>query len=415
MNLKEKLSKLDRSHTSNILQNQTNKTDLSNLLPGEILETEKGVCWLNRKKYDLNHKHGSSTIGELLHNQSNNLQLVTKNVEYNSIPLDKLIFVDTETTGLSGGIGTVAFLIGIGYFDQNHFIIDQLFMRGFNEELPVLNTFLDSLSITNESNGAVVSFNGKSYDLSLLMNRSIFHRFFRTCPQYLHIDLLHPSRRFWKNSLPDCTLGTLESNVLRVERHGDVPGYLIPEMYFHYLRTKDPRPLSSVFYHNQMDILSLVSILHTMLQIYFHKENISQISVDWLAVGSSYNEVEKIEDGLEFYHKILTFALSSKEKKETLLQIAKLYKKIKNYILAIQYWHEALNLPGFSIEPYIELAKVYEHRIGDFEQAKKYTSKALENAQMIKQLDRGKINPEDKQDLLWRLHRLERKMKDMTI
>ncbi len=411
MNLKEKLARLDRDQSVVSPQKERpQKREVSDFLPGEKWDTEAGACRLIRSRYPFRFTHGTVRLGALCQNNAGHIALLNKDPALNSVPLQELLFIDTETTGLSGGIGTVAFLVGIGYFEGEQFVIDQFFMRDFSDEPGVLHSFLHSVERVQNRGGAIVSFNGKSFDLPLLFNRAVFHRFLRSATPVAHIDLLHPARRFWKKSLPDCTLGTLETHLLKIRRSGDVPGFMIPEIYFRFLRSQDPRPLLPVFYHNQMDILSLVGILHIMLQIYSFRTHKNDVPVDWPAAGSAFEEIGKYDEGLRFHQNLLAGNLAVPEKKEIFLRMARLHKKQQNYASAIEYWQQAVSLAGFSAEPYEELAKVYEHRIVDLQRAKKYTAKALENVRLLEQLRNDGKYAELKSSLLWRLNRIKRKL-----
>ncbi|MEE9168428.1 MAG: ribonuclease H-like domain-containing protein, partial [bacterium] len=218
------------------------------------------------------------------------------------------------------------------------------------------------------------------------------------------------ARRLWKESYEECTLAALESRVLGVEREGDVPGYLIPELYFRYLRTGDPRPLGPVFYHNQMDILSLVGLLNEMIKLYQGEaENLSE-NVDWLRMGRAYDDMRAYDDGLKFYQDLLSQDLPPGKRTGVLLRIAAIHKKNRQYVEAVPFWQEALQQDGFCLEAYEELAKACEHRIIDLEKAKNYTQSALENLGVIDELRPNPHYEEARQGLLWRLKRLERKM-----
>jgi uncharacterized protein YprB with RNaseH-like and TPR domain len=162
-------------------------------------------------------------------------------------------FIDTETTGLSGGTGTYAFLIGAGRFDGDDFHLAQFFLRDPYEEpaqLAALENFLAPCQ-------AVVSFNGKAFDAPLLNARFTMHGWHSPLLDMSHIDLLHLARRLWRNRLPKRALIDLEAQILGAQRtEEDVPGWMVPQLYADYLRDGNPQPLKSVFYHNSMDILS---------------------------------------------------------------------------------------------------------------------------------------------------------------
>jgi len=173
----------------------------------------------------------------------------------------RALFVDLETTGLAGGAGTYAFLVGCAWFEDCTFRVRQLFMSSVAIEA----SLLEMLSTLAASADLVVSFNGKSFDLPLIETRYLFHR--RTTPfaDRPHLDMLHPARRLWRtdedegegSSGSGCRLTALEATICGYVRDGDVPGSEAPMRYFHYVRTGDPRPLAGVFEHNRLDLLSL--------------------------------------------------------------------------------------------------------------------------------------------------------------
>lgn len=173
---------------------------------------------------------------------------------------DRLLFIDLETTGLAGGAGTYAFLIGCAWFDGPLLRIRQFFLSSYAAE-PAL---LDGLAEAAAGIGGIVSFNGKSFDLPLIDTRYLLHRKATPFEGLPHVDLLHPARRLWRadddeaaGTSSSCRLSVLERTVCGVAREGDVPGFEIPARYFHFVRTGDARPLAPVFEHNRLDLISL--------------------------------------------------------------------------------------------------------------------------------------------------------------
>ena len=167
----------------------------------------------------------------------------------------RLLYLDTETTGLAGGTGTYVFLVGAGFFDGDTFEVRQYFMRDLDEE-PALLAAVGGL--LGQFDG-VVTYNGGGFDLPLLETRFVLAR--RRFPaDVFHLDLLGSARRLWSTRLADCRLGTLERHVLGFTREDDLPGALIPSAYFDYLRRKQPGALPRIFEHNRHDILSLAAL-----------------------------------------------------------------------------------------------------------------------------------------------------------
>jgi uncharacterized protein YprB with RNaseH-like and TPR domain len=168
-----------------------------------------------------------------------------------------VVFLDLETTGLAGGTGTYAFLCGIGFSSESGFNVVQFFLEGPSKE----SRWLRAIDSVIQEDACLVTYNGSSFDLPLLRARHVLDRSRPAWDCLPHIDLLHHARRFYKGRLESCSLGSMEKHVLGVERSGeDIPGRLIPEMYMRYLQTRDASLLGGVFYHNELDIVSLAAL-----------------------------------------------------------------------------------------------------------------------------------------------------------
>jgi hypothetical protein len=172
----------------------------------------------------------------------------------NASPED-LLYFDTETTGLSGGSGTMIFLAGLGRLDGSSIRVEQVFL----EDYPGEPSFLAYLEERMPEDGTYVSYNGKAFDSNILSMRHLLQGRRRSYAKQL--DLLYPARRLWKSILGSCSLGNIERDVLHTRRGMDIPGALIPDTYFDYLRSGDPRPLEPVFEHHREDIVSLHRLL----------------------------------------------------------------------------------------------------------------------------------------------------------
>src|SRR5882724_11883608 len=226
---------------------------IEDLLGGAVEETEKGAVLCVRRRFAPSHRHGRQPLEAARDMMQGPLALLARVEAPPRGP--RLLYLDTETTGLAGGTGTYAFLVGVGLFDGNGFEVRQYFMRDLDEE-PALLAALDALF--RDSDG-FVTYNGAGFDLPLLETRFVLARR-RWRGDRFHLDLLGAARRLWSARLADCRLGTLEQHVLRVTREDDLPGALIPAAYFAYLRRKRAGELPRVFEHNRCDILSLVAL-----------------------------------------------------------------------------------------------------------------------------------------------------------
>jgi len=174
-----------------------------------------------------------------------------------SLDFGSTIFFDIETTGLGTGSGTYAFMVGFGTFEGGQFCLRQYLMRDYDEE----GALLYLLSEQMRSHAWWVTFNGRSFDLPVLQTRFICGGHPEMpLARAPHLDLLYPARRLWRKRLRSCALSSLETHVLGLTRESDVPGWLIPDLYFDYLRHGEAYPLCQVFVHNALDILSLVTL-----------------------------------------------------------------------------------------------------------------------------------------------------------
>jgi uncharacterized protein len=286
----------------------------------------------------------------------------------------KLVFLDTETSGLAGGTGTYVFLIGIGYFTDDGFEVNQIFMRGLEQELPFLASFNHFLSPFD----VLVTYNGKTFDIPLLINRHILNGFTPPFDQYGHIDFLHLARKIWKNRFESRRLADLEIALMGMARNqSEVPGWAIPDIYFDYLQTGDARSLAGVFYHNQMDIVSLAALFNLgarLIEGGFENQYVN--SLDAIGIGRFYEDLNDFDKSDSFYEHGMSQGLPEEYQIKILLRRAHLFRKQGEWSKAIELWEKAA---GFShVDPCIELAKYYEHQAKNLERALKWTKLALQ-------------------------------------
>lgn len=331
-----------------------------------------------------------------------------------TVDMRRAVFFDTETTGLAGGSGTYAFLVGLGFFEGYDFVVRQYFMRDYHEEEAVLEAVEQDLSRFD----LLVSFNGKSFDWPLMETRYRMAR--RRVPMggAPHLDLLHPARRVWKERLQQCNLTNLEAQVLGVQRHGDVPGHLIPELYFDYLRTGHVAPLADVILHNRLDIVSLVSLaawLGHMVTAPLSPTPDGELVCgdDLFSLGRLFESRGLLAEGLACYETACERGLHAVSEARALRELSQAYKRIKEHDRAIAIWEAMLaNQAGLSLFPYIELAKYHEHVSRNYRLAYDLAGQALAIAERRRSMA-GAYGPatlRDLQDVQRRLERLARKM-----
>src|SRR5271154_3896707 len=224
-------------------------------LAGDEIETAHGRHFETEKLYERHRRHGSIGIADL-EDMPGDLLASISNGLISDIPPSKWCFLDTETTGLAGGSGTYAFLVGVGRITPEGVRIRQFFMRDFDEEssqLHALNEHLKEFSV-------LITYNGRTYDQPLLETRFRMQRQRPPFASLEHLDLLHGARRLWNLRFDSCRLVDLENQILGVERQGDLPGELIPYVYFEYLRRHEIFRLLPIFHHNALDILTLACL-----------------------------------------------------------------------------------------------------------------------------------------------------------
>jgi len=309
-----------------------------------------------------------------------------------NMSLQTIIFLDTETSGLAGGSGTYTFLIGVGRFQADGFYLAQYFMRDPIEELSHLTALLGFLGNFE----GLVTFNGKAFDIPLLNARFISNGEVPPFFSAVHIDLLPLARRLWRDRLPSRTLGSLEENILGARRTlEDIPGWLIPTLYFDYLRTGDARPLKNVFYHNAMDVLSMAALLNHIANSLSnpHPDNVSH-GVDLIAIGKLFEELGDLDIAVQCYAHGLACDIPEHTRAEAVQRWSFLEKRRQNLSAAVEMWLAAAGRQ--EIYAHIELAKLYEHRVRDYHQALLWTQAALEviNSPEILSIDYQTLRPE---------------------
>jgi len=335
--------------------------------------SDEGV-FVAESEYALGHSHGELPLGSALEAPSQVWRLLTREPPSESAP-GRLLYLDTETTGLAGGTGTYAFLVGAGFFEADRFVLKQLFMRDLDEE-PALIAAIEGLLADFDG---VVTYNGRGFDLPLLETRFILSR--RPWPHHLwHLDLLPSARRLWSSRLPDCRLPTIEAHVLGLDRIDDVPGALIPSLYFRYLRSRRAEELQPVFEHNRLDVLSLVALTGWVARALVNPERVALTPEEYVGLGRLWEEVDA-ERGLECYRAALTRGLGSPVRERVLLRLALRAKREARWHEACRLWEAAISQgSGFQPRPWEELAKYYEHRHRDLSAAHRVTSLALVEA-----------------------------------
>lgn len=347
---------------------RTAREPIERVVGGEVVETGAGSLLIVRHEYPLTHRHGSMALDGLTRAP---LELLGRLTRLDGPAPDpaRLLFLDTETTGLAGGTGTYAFLVGAGWQEDNRFVVTQYFMRDLDEE-PAL---LAALAPVLERAAALVTFNGGGFDVPLLETRFVLAR--RRWPALMpHLDLLRPARRMWTACYEDCRLATLERAVLGLARESDVPGGLIPSLYFDWLRLRRASPLARVFAHNRDDVLSLAALLSWFTQALSEAPSLS--AGEWAGLGRLWEDVD-LDRALLCYRTALERGLDGEHGHVVRLRLAWWEKRAARWDAACALWETAARHGHFDPRPWEELAKFHEHRRRDFVAAHSVVTAAL--------------------------------------
>ena len=342
-------------------------------IEGEIRETPLGSFLLQEHFYGNGRMHGSVPIERLQTISSSSL----RNISGGAVPevnARHWAFLDTETTGLSGGTGTCAFLAGVGTIETDGFRVRLFFMRDYDDEAAMLQALATCL----RGYDVLVTYNGKSYDGPLLETRYRLQRQANPLERMHHIDLLHSARRLWNMRLPDCRLGTLESEILGVERRGDVPGALIPQRYFEYLRTGQGARLRPVFHHNVLDIVSLACLSTVLLATYAAPDKARlRHGSDLLGLARWLRRAGDNERALQLYRKAIQAGLPDQGLFPSLWESAQLERKVGNREAQLRLLRDLSRVGNlYRAAAFEELAKHYEHREHDYSRALEMTRSA---------------------------------------
>ncbi|HQF62625.1 MAG TPA: ribonuclease H-like domain-containing protein [Anaerolineaceae bacterium] len=331
------------------------KLNVEEILGLEAIRHQDDIAYVFKENYTSSHQHGIINLGSPTILQP---EILTQWARTKPINPEGLIFLDTETTGLAGGTGTFAFLVGLGWWSDQGFELQQLFLREPAEEAALLNYLEEQIRRFE----GVVTFNGKSFDAPLLNARYTINSLQSPLKGIDHIDLLHLSRRIWRNRLADRSLGNLEEQILRISRSAEeIPGWMVPEIYIEYLRTGDPAPLKGVFYHNAMDILSLAALYVYLVNFLEAPSRMdAPQGLDMMAVARLYEELGYIPQALTLYDTCLSTELPKEFMEQALLRFASIYRRERQWTSAVRLWERAAGELG-SIAACVELAKFYEH------------------------------------------------------
>jgi uncharacterized protein len=351
---------------------------IEEFMSGEVVRTAHGEHFETERLWERHRRHGSVDISDLAGLPGDLLEPLSGGAIARAQP-EKWAFLDTETTGLAGGTGTYAFLVGVGAIEPEGFRLRQFFMRDFGEEASLLERLAEHLARFD----VLITYNGKAYDQPLLETRFRMARARHPFARLEHLDLLFGARRLWKLRLESCRLVELENQILGVERQGDLPGEMIPYYYFEYLRTKQAFRLVPIFHHNAIDILSL-ACLTAIVPFAFRRPEEAPLrhGADLIGLARWLRQTGRAEEALGVLRRAVDLGLEDGLLFRTLWDIAEMERRggrMEAAMAVLRDLAESRNpCRGRALEA---LARHYEHNERDCRRALEMTLAALEQAE----------------------------------
>jgi uncharacterized protein len=346
-------------------------SSIQDVVDGRLLATRAGETFVREEVFSGDYLHGEVPIS--IRTPMTSISAWAQEARLAVLPLEAFAFLDTETSGLGGGTGTYAFLVGAARFVQGEFRLAQFFMRDPSEEAALLEGLADFLAPCS----ALVTFNGKAFDAPLLVTRYTLHNIPVPFKDYTHLDLLPLARRLWRDRLPSRALKFLEENILMAPRTSEeVPGYEIPYLYFDYLRTGDASLLKGVFYHNAMDVVAMAALLNHTSQIL--EDPFGELvthGLDSVALAKLFEDLGNWEVAARLFERGLEMNLPETDFWQAIQRLSRLQKRRGDLDTAVRLWEQAASQRH--VYAHIELAKYNEHHVRNYSEALRWTESAI--------------------------------------
>jgi uncharacterized protein YprB with RNaseH-like and TPR domain len=353
-------------------------SDAAEILGGEWRESRGRKFLVVDRKYSPGYRHGRVSVGDCLPPWARFELLGGTN--------GQMLFLDLETTGLAGGAGTYAFLVGCGWFEPPSplasadqvgcFRTRQFFLTDFGAE----RALLEAVGELVGNLACIVTYNGKTFDLPLLETRFSLQRMPTPFVEIAHVDMLHPARRMWRDDEVECRLTYLEQALCGHERESDVPGFEIPSRYFQYVRSGDARPLQAVFEHNRLDIVSLAMLTARAAQLLEEGPSAAMTGREAFGLGRLYERAGLLDDAVASYCRAAG-AGAVPIRVEALRATAIVLRRLRRYEEGAAAWRDLLASPqcspAYAREASEALAVHHEHRARDLEMARNFAVQSL--------------------------------------
>ncbi|MEK5231565.1 ribonuclease H-like domain-containing protein [Lysinibacillus sp. FSL K6-0232] len=367
-----------------------------------VVENDFGIVFKRQVSYPFSYQHGDYQLQSFL-DAVQKWQAADFDHPYALDSDERVLFFDTETTGLKG-VGTHIFLLGFLEVTADSFMLTQYILADPAHEAALL--FESKLW---QKTATVITYNGKSFDWPQLETRWTLHQ--KTLPKLRtqrHIDLLHSSKRLWKNDMERLKLKAVEEEKLGFSRVGDIPGYLAPIIYLDAVKSGIPDALLKVLYHNEWDLLSLITLYSHSTHLLF-EDNQEESAKTFTNIGKWYGDLKESTQSVKVLERV-TAQFNELEAGNAHYYLALQHKKNKRYSEAIDAFVASLHFvqPRTKLHALEQLAILYEHQMKDYEQALYYTQEGI---QLIQNNEQWRVEQKQKWAISWekRLHRLGNK------
>ena len=405
------------------------------VLGGTLVAGERGPTVIVERRYPVAHRHGRHPVERYVEAAGSARValpwflgraggLVPPQAPKAS---PRLLFFDLETTGLSGGAGTYAFLVGFGFFDEDGFRTRQYFLRGYGEERALLDAVAGEVSSGGDGQLPVlITYNGRSFDVPLIETRYQLNRLQSPFGGLPHVDMLFPARRLWKRRPPraldavghpgfgaprvrtygamapdespgSCSLAAIERDILGLHRQDDVPGWEIPSRYFGYARSGDASGLAAVLEHNRLDLLSLAAVAGLILEMSRDGAGAARERHESVALGRLLESLDRVDEAERCYTAAAVKEGTPEQELDRMARADALHwlalhrRRLHRFQEAAEAWRALSEIPGVDADMRREaleaLAIHHEHRVKDLETAKAFALEALRLAADAKRVE----------------------------
>lgn len=321
--------------------------------------------------YNLDARYGKIMISAGLQISGDILACLSKDETFRNLDLSTALFIDLETTGLSGGTGTIPFNVGMGYYKDDKFWVVQYFLGDLAEEEHMIQEMAQFFTAMNFQ--SLVTYNGKNFDLPLLETRFILYRQPFPLSGLPHLDFMYPARNLWRHKYDNCRLSYLAKEVVQTGRTEDIPSAEVPWRYFQYLQTGNYDLVEPVLYHNQEDILSLLGVVIAGASIFIEEgEECLGDAMDFFGAGKVMEKIGDTEKSVQFFQRALDGDLTADVTTLAKMKLSYFFKKNQEWDKAVAIWREMTALEDISaahLFSFRELAMYLEHREKNYEEA----------------------------------------------